>query len=454
MKDLLKKLIEGKRVLILGFGREGKSSYRLLRKFFPEIRLIIADKNADLNLSELDGHELNQILLGEKYLEALNDADLVFKSPGIDFNNNIASFGHCEIVSQTSLFLERFHRQIIGVTGTKGKSTTSSLIFHLLKESGRDAVLVGNIGIPPFDAIERITDQTRIVFEISAHQLEFVNQSPHIAVLLNIFQEHLDYFKSVNNYAHAKFNIAVYQNPSDYLIYDASNEYLKHHIKAFNFQGQLIPVDLTGDFYNHEKEVLFIPETSEPVNIALSLLRGQHNIKNILVSVIACHIAGLHPVEIEKGIATFRPLEHRLEFAGVAAGITFINDSISTIPEATIEAVKTLPETDTIILGGKDRGIDYSELIVFLANSGIRNFLFTGPAGKRMMEMLEQQINPGKNLVFVYDWNDLPSLILNYTLKGKACLLSPAASSYDRFENFEERGKLFKKIVKNLASLK
>ncbi len=447
MRALLEKIVGGKRVLILGFGREGKSSYRLLRELFPEIRLLFADQDDGLNLSEFPEIQSDQLFLGASYLEAMKSADVVFKSPGIDFKGT--STANLRIVSQTSIFLEKFHRQIIGITGTKGKSTTSSLIFDLLKSSGKDAVLVGNIGVPPFDALHLIGNETRIVFEISAHQLEYVSASPHIAILLNIFQEHLDHFHTMANYAGAKLNIAHHQQSGDFLIYDKGNLFVENN----RFQSEVIPVDLSEQFYKPEKQQLVYPGISLNISTEKCPLRGLHNLKNILAAAIACRLAGITSEEIENGLATFKPLEHRLEFAGISAGITFINDSISTIPEATIEAVRTLPETDTIILGGKDRGIDYSGLIDFLAQSQITNFLFTGPAGLRMMEMLKNQVESGKNIVFVDDWNELPALILRFTQKGKACLLSPAASSYDRFSNFEERGKVFKEIV-NLIRLK
>lgn len=451
MKNLLEKVTAGKRVLILGFGREGKSSYRLLRKFFPEKCLLIADKNIELNLDDFSEVSTDQLFLGDNYLDAIKAADVVFKSPGIEFDGKISEFGNIKIVSQTSLFLEKFHRQIIGVTGTKGKSTTSSLIFHLLNEAGQDAVLVGNIGVPPFDALDRINNKTRIVFEVSAHQLEFVSTSPHVSVLLNIFQEHLDYFESMENYAGAKFNIARYQTSNDRFIFDIGNEYLKRHFDEMNFSGQLMPIELSQHFYHPEKNQLTLPGCFRPVNVTKSPLHGHHNLKNILFAAIVCNLSGLSSEEIEAGLATFKPLEHRLEFAGVAAGITFYNDSISTIPEATIEAVRALANTDTLILGGKDRGIDYSALIDFLASSSIMNFMFTGPAGKRMMTMLENKIVTGKNLIWVSNWSDLPALILHHTKKGSICLLSPAASSYDRFVNFEERGKVFKKMVEDMT---
>jgi len=452
MKELLEKITTGKKILILGFGREGRSSYRLLKKLFPDIEIRIADKNPNLHLSEFEDIKPETLYLGGHYLEAAPWADVIFKSPGIDFGlSENGSFRH-KIVSQTSLFLEQFHSQIIGITGTKGKSTTSSLIYHLLKESGRDALLVGNIGVPPFDLVEKVKVNTIIVFEISAHQLEYVAYSPHIAVLLNIFQEHLDYFPSLEKYAEAKFNITRYQSASDFLIFDTGNQYLREHLLSREFTGKLIPVELDGSGYHADCQAISIAGAENVINVTRSKLNGRHNLKNILIAATACKIAGLNTMEIESGLTTFNPLEHRLEEAGTAAGIRFINDSISTIPESTIEAIKTLPETDTIIIGGFDRGIEYRELVDYLVQSSVRNFLFTGAAGKRMMELMLSKNPAGKNLIFVEKYHEMPELILRHTRSGKICLLSPAASSYDQFVNFEERGKIFKEMVERIKN--
>ncbi|VAW29857.1 UDP-N-acetylmuramoylalanine--D-glutamate ligase, partial [hydrothermal vent metagenome] len=201
---------EGKSILILGFGKEGRSTFSFLSKHFPGCKVGIADQN-----TRIADEQINVPLhLGKNYLHALNDYDLIIKSPGIMLRG-ISKNTKERISSQTDLFLREFGRQTIGVTGTKGKSTTASLIHHLLKNMGKPAVLMGNIGLPAFDFIEKIDADDLIIYELSAHQLEFVHSSPHIAVLLNLFPEHLDYFGTFEKYKQAKMNIFRFQKTGD-----------------------------------------------------------------------------------------------------------------------------------------------------------------------------------------------------------------------------------------------
>ena len=191
MFDLILNRLRGKKILILGFGREGKSSLAFVKKYLPEAEVAVADKN------QLEGVKHS----GERYLEAVYEYDIVIKTPGIslkDFDTK-----GVEITSQTDLFLSQFHRQTIGISGTKGKSTTTSLIYHLLKSSGRDAILTGNIGIPCFDVMEQIGPESIVVYELPAHQLEYVHNGPRVGVLLNVFEEHLDHFGTFERYKHA-----------------------------------------------------------------------------------------------------------------------------------------------------------------------------------------------------------------------------------------------------------
>ena len=214
------KRLRGKRILILGFGREGKSSLAFIKKYLPHAIVGIADKNEsafkDLNINPDNPVTPNnpKIYFGDNYFDAVNDYDIVLKTPGISLLGKNIDLS--KITSQTDLFLEEFHSQIIGITGTKGKSTTSTLIYHLLKESGRDAILAGNIGIPIFDIIERITNKSIIVFELSAHQLQFIHRSPHIGILLNVFEEHLDHFGTFETYRSAKLNIIKKMGEKDW----------------------------------------------------------------------------------------------------------------------------------------------------------------------------------------------------------------------------------------------
>ncbi|OYT13627.1 MAG: hypothetical protein B6I19_04220 [Bacteroidetes bacterium 4572_114] len=206
MKELLDKYISGKKVVILGFGREGRSSYRLIRRYFPNQEITIADKNPGLDISDIDNSDFTTFCLGAHYLDCLSHVDIIFKSPGVFLKHPENAALASKIVTQTSLFLQKYSRQIIGVTGTKGKSTTSSLIHHIFQIAGRKSVFVGNIGVPAFDAIPEIDNGSAIIFELSAHQLEQVKHSPHISILLNVFNEHLDYFKSFGVYSEAKLN--------------------------------------------------------------------------------------------------------------------------------------------------------------------------------------------------------------------------------------------------------
>lgn len=446
MKSLFQKYILDKKVLILGFGREGKSTLRFIRQHYPEVLIGIADKNINLSLDDIEPIDRKNLFLGEDYLQAINEFDVIIKSPGIELNEKSPDLENKILRSQTGLFLECYHNQIIGITGTKGKSTTSTLIHHILKNAGKKTIFVGNIGQPPFDLIHQIDNETHIVFELSAHQLEYVADAPHIAILLNIFQEHLDYFGTMEKYIQAKMNIGRFQRKEDFFIYDAKNK---------NIGAQLLKLEVLAT-------KIAIPEIGEtgtggghPFSINLNFengkLRGNHNLKNTFAAALACKISGISDELIESGVESFEPLEHRLEFVGNFCGIDFYNDSISTIPESTMEAVKTLKNINTLILGGFDRGINYEELILFLAESTVEHFIFTGPAGKRMKEMFDPQKNAVQKTYIISRFNELPEFILK-TEPGKSCLLSPAASSYDQFNNFEERGHAYKKMAESLKT--
>lgn len=338
------------------------------------------------------------------------------------------------LLSQAGLFLECYGRQVIGITGTKGKSTTSSLIFHILNQAGRDALLVGNIGKPSFDFINKINEETLIVFELSAHQLEYAHHAPHIAILLNIFEEHLDYFGGMDVYVHAKMNITRYQRLNDHILFDKENERIAHQLKLLAFAPHFHPLIV-----------------SEAGDDRTSALAGGHNKKNIAAARQACQLAGITESEINSAILTFKALEHRLEWAGNFCGRDFYNDSISTIPESAIEAVKTIEKTYMLILGGFDRGINYDSLVGFLAKSQVQLLLFTGEAGWRMARLFAPFCRIDQQVVVVEKFADVARYFSRIP-PGRACLLSPAASSYDEFTNFEERGKAYKKMAENFGA--
>jgi len=225
---------------------------------------------------------------------------------------------------------------------------------------------------------------------------------------------------------------------------------IKKLLSDYKYNGQKIAIQLSDKIYDARNQTIHIAGLQEPICVKNSLLHGRHNLKNIIITASILSKAGLQAKDIERGLPTFKPLEHRLEDLGVVADIRFINDSISTIPESTIEAIHTLLDVDTIILGGHDRGVNYNKLVNLLADSAIRNLIFMGGAGERMMRLFAKKNRPTKNLFFVNRMSETEKIIVDYTQKDKICLLSPAAASYDQFNNFEERGRAFKAMINSI----
>ena len=459
MIKLLAPLLSNHKVLILGFGKEGRSTFRFLSKHFPGLPVAIADQDPELaeKADDLLNYGDIKLYIGQDYLASLNEYDFIIKSPGVSIPSGSMPGPGTVLTSQTRLMLEAYHRQITGITGTKGKSTTSSLVHHLLKTSGIDSILVGNIGLPPFDYLDQAGSETQIVFEMSSHQLEDSILAPHISVLLNLFPEHLDRYASLEDYYSAKIRILSGQLEDDTFIYNEDIPGISDRIRKIktrrNFLSFSSGYKVQEGCYLSGNRIMLIRNGKEEEFIEITgdfPLKGQHNLMNMMAAILAARQAGASGEAIKTGLRTFAGLEHRLEYAGCFRGIHFYNDSIATIPEATIAAVRTLPETDTLILGGFDRMLDYTAMIDFLAHSAVRNFIFLGKAGMRMYEGFNAFKMKDKNLVIAGSLQDAFEIIPQVTEKGKICLLSPAAASYDSFRNFEERGSLFKKIAGSL----
>ncbi len=449
-------MLDGKRIMILGFGREGQSTYRLLRSFFPCSVISIADRDPGLQerVPWLAGDHDVQLHTGEDYLEGCDDPDLVIKSPGIPFSLLAGRYGKAMISSQTDLFLQAFSGRVTGVTGTKGKSTTTTLIHHILLGAGCRAVLSGNIGIPPFDLAGDIGPDTEVVFEMSSHQLEHISLAPQTAILLNIFPEHLDHYKDFTAYKMAKFNIRLMQEREGRLIYNADDPVIGELLAKENPGGALLPFTLGHDRESMayiEQDQICCRDLKGQVHrfsvLQAKDLPGRHNIRNVMAAILACLVKGVKPEEIEKGLTTYKRLPHRLEFAGSFGGVFFYNDSIATIPEATIEALRTLDGADLLILGGYDRGLDYTVLLDGLKACTVPHIVFMGPAGQRMQRLFAGPLEGKSHCVFAMDMDAVFTYAKKVLKPGDTCLLSPAAASYGMFANFEERGEVFKKMA-------
>ena len=422
-EDQLKACLAGKTILIAGYGREGQSAERLVKRLVPEAQYTIATKVENNRWRGTD--------------EQWHDEwpfDMVIKSPGIPtFHLPSSSFS---LTSLTDLFLQVYGDLTVGVTGTKGKSTTASLIHHLLPGS----ILAGNIGIPLFDILDDINDGSIVVAELSCHQLENIHRAPHISVLLNLFQEHLDHYEDYMGYKMAKFQIALRQHHGDHFFYCTDNQEL-HNLVRDNgtaIVSTVHPYSL-GDATDEERRLL-----------DACPLSGDHNRSNALV---ACRVASIvvrQPLAaFSSQLATFHGLHHRLEKIGTCQGITWYDDSISTIPAAAIAAVRALGRVDTLILGGFDRGIDYSPLVAFLKETPLKNVVFVGKAGRRIYEELSTFHFPLSTLI-EDDYTKIVPWCAAHTPQGGVVLLSPAAASYDAFRNFEHRGDFFREQILKL----
>ena len=437
---------KGKKIVILGFGKEGQSSYKLIRKYLKDQTLYIADKKENLlETFEYLRNDKNIVLdTGDDYLKGLNNYDIILKTPGVSFAYiDISEFKH-KIKSQLELLLEFFKCYTIGITGTKGKSTTSSLIYNVLKEQGKKCKFLGNIGVPVFDYIDEIEEDMILVLEMSSHQLEFMKLSPNVAVLLNIYEEHLDHYESYKDYALAKCNIYKYQNNTDYFLYNSENEMLKKLVKNTNSITYKVSLNNLNesDIYIKNNQVFFYDKAIYDVNSKRNLV-GDYNLNNIMFVLGVSEILKLDLNKTIKSIAEFKTLEHRLELVGKFDGVYYYDNSIGTVPMATIEAVKALKNVDTLIIGGMDRGIDYTEFIEFLNNSNIRNIICMPKTGHEIAKYL----NESKKII-VETLEEAVNTAKNVTKKECSCLLSPAAASYGFFKNFEEKGNLYKKLVR------
>ena len=436
--------LKNKNIAILGFGREGKSTYNFIRKYLGNIHLTIIDKKE----IELDDSNVS-IISGNNYLDELDKYDLIIKTPGISLKDiDISSFKD-KITSQIELLLEVNSKNMIGITGTKGKSTTSTLTYEVLKDQLGDVYLVGNIGVPVLDEIENYKDNTTLVVEMSSHQLEYIKKSPHIACILNLFQDHLDHAGSLEHYHQNKLNIFKYQNSGDYSIYSSDNNYLREYMKEYypgiKYTVRFDDLELDGNTTRIvDKDVLINGEVVYHDNNRL--LIGDHNLKNIMFVLTIVKILGLDFDKASLVISNFHGLKYRMEYIGRYHDIDFYNDTIATIPDATINAVEAIKNVDSLIFGGLDRGIDYSGFIDYLKNSSISNFICMPTTGNTIGKELERY---NKHVIYASTLEEAYDASIKYTKKGMSVILSPAAASYEFFKNFEEKGKAFEDIVKN-----
>ena len=433
--------LQNKNIIILGFGMEGKSTYNYIRKYLKDIKLTIMDSN------------YQNITLDDKNVEIIdidynkfNNYDLIFKSPGISFKDIDTTSFKDKITSQLEIFLEATPSYTIGITGSKGKSTTTSLIYKIINDQNIKSYIVGNIGKPILDIVDEVDENTYVVIECSSHQLEYTKVSPNIGIILNLFEEHLDHYKSKEHYYMAKMNLVNYQSNKDYFIYSSDNEDLKNHIDIINTNATKLDINniKNNNSYTYIKDNYIYVNDKKLYDVNTKRkIQGIHNLKNIMFTLTVSEILKLDINKTIESISNFEPLPHRMELVGTYNEITYYNDSIATIPNATINGIEALSNVNTIIIGGKDRGIDYSLLKEYLINSEIENIICLPDTGYTIGKEITN-----KNVYYVKTVEEAVDIAKEVTKKNTICLLSPAASSYGFYKNFEERGNRFKEYIR------
>jgi len=406
------KFLGVKNILILGYGIEGKATHQyLMSKYGNKIKIAIADQKNDKN-----------------YLEKQENFDLIIKTPGIP-----KKLIRRPYTTATNIFFSEIADKniiTIGITGSKGKSTTASLIYSILKEAGKTVKLVGNIGSSMLNSITKsIKKDSIFVLELSSYQLDDIKFSPNIAVILNLFPDHMPYHGGIEQYYSAKKNIINFQKENDIFIYNFKNKLFKKWAK--DAYSATLPFNSIKNSFLETKNLI-----------------GEHNKENIKAAVTVVKLFDIKDNIIRKAIKKFNSLPHRLEFAGNFKGIKFYNDSISTAPESAIAGIEALKDIGTIILGGEDRGYDFTELEKIIKKYKINNIVLFPDTGKRILKSKK-----GFNILETSSMEKAVQFAYANTPKNSICLLSPASPSHNLWKNFEERGDEYVRWVKIGATL-
>jgi UDP-N-acetylmuramoylalanine--D-glutamate ligase len=445
--------LTGKRIGIFGAGAEGRSMWEALARWggpSPMAPVVLSD------LPVAPGTVPAEIRCssGEAMLEALGRIDLLVRSPGIPLTHPVlaeAARRRIEVTTTTNLFLGELRAAglpVIGITGSKGKSTTATLTDQVLREAGQPAVLAGNIGRPCLDVLEEVLALRAVtVLELSSYQCADLALGPDVAVLLCLFPEHMNWHGSVEVYYAAKLRLAQTQRPEDLTLYSAADPELTSRLplgpachEAFQASGGL---HYAQGWFRDGETALF-PDTEV-------LLKGRHNRINAVAALAAARPFGAKPEHLAQVLSRFRGLPHRLEPILSRSGIRWINDSISTAPQAAVAALEAFSgEVDSLIVGGNDRGFDFGVLARALPE-GLKTVICLPPGGSAVEAAIRAVRPAGSPVVYAAeDLADAVTQAARVTAPGKICLFSPASPSYGIFRNFEDRGEQFRRLVQSL----
>lgn len=448
--------LRGKRIAVIGMGVSNTPLIRMLLR--SELNVTVRDK-ADRERVEERAQELESLgahlVLGENYLDRLTE-DVIFRTPGL--SPNTPELLHAveqgsELTSEMELFFRACPCKLIGVTGSDGKTTTTTLIAEFLKAAGYNVYVGGNIGRPLLPDVSDMEPEDVAVLELSSFQLMTMDQSPHVAVLTNLSPNHLDYHGSMGEYIAAKENIFLHQEEGDVAVFNLDNQITrdisrgaKGRVVYFSRQRPLEE----GVFLRDDAIWLTNDQGSrEVLPLRDILLPGVHNIENYMAAIAA--VDGMAPDKCVREVARrFRGVEHRIELVRELDGVKYYNDSIGTSPTRTIAGLRSFHQKIILIAGGYDKGVPFTSLGVEIVER-VKALVLTGNTAKAIRQSVEQAPGyaPGvPDILELDDFTDAVNAARSMAKDGDVVMLSPACAAFDKFKNFMERGKRFKEIVK------
>ena len=448
--------LKNKRVLVVGLGKSGLSAAMFLRA--QGARVTVSDTRSAVALAKEIPALLDAGIMveaGGHGLLTFRRQDLIVVSPGVPMDTpevkQAKAFG-LKVIGELELASRFLQGQIVAITGSNGKTTTTSLVGKIFSNADLPTLVGGNIGLPVIELVEKSTAETTSVLEVSSFQLETIEEfHPRIAVVLNITPDHLDRHGSFENYAAAKTRITECQTADDFLVLNAEDKAtqmvaLKTKAQIYWFSGRR-PIKQGAFVYG--ESIVFVPREgakAEPVMPVNEIhLKGSHNVENVLAAICAARLAGIPAEVIRRAVAEFKAVEHRLEYVRSVNGVEFYNDSKATNVDATMKAVASFPGGIHLILGGKDKDSDYS-LLAALLKERVKAVYTIGTAA----EKIERQLDGVVKMVQAGTMQIAVSEAAKTALNGEVVLLAPACSSFDQFENYEHRGRVFRQLVNEL----
>lgn len=436
--------INNQSICILGAGREGKATAAYLRTTYPEATLTIADEQeVDFTMERVATR------FGEEYPISLEEWDVVVVSPGIHPKTPLLETAE-HITTATNIFLHDCRGMTMGVTGSKGKSTTASVLHAVFMEAGLQAHLCGNIGIPALEVLAKHnTEEDIFIVEMSSYQTSRLDgQAPDISVVTSLFPDHIDYHGGKNQYYLDKLKIVTMQREDQLAVFNQNNPDLKERMEFISDNNLAYP----SKEYAHVRDGVVMYADERVMAVKDIPLLGEHNVENILGVVSVAKEFGIDNEAIGRAVMHFKSLPHRLQNIGEFNGVTFYDDSISTTPESAVAAIRAVPNVQTLILGGQDRGYEFTLLAEEITKHKIPNIVLFPDSGSQIKAALEAAEYTSQQLLETSSLEKAAAFAFEHTEKQHACILSPASPSYNLFKNFEDRGDQFKKAVQNASS--